>query len=404
MSTQSEPELLGKPWWQRPLEFIVYLLGLLSVVVGGRNAATHSQDFQWSGTRMLLDKIDPWLDYLQGDPLHRILLVQVPNYLPEFYLLLAPVGLLPFSRAKFAWFLCNVAFIVLSTVLACRFFDLRGSKMALTLAFYVMSTPVRNSLGNGQQSLLVIFLWCLALLSTELTDGRATIAGLSYGKFNFAPPVVLYLFFKKGIRAVLFSAILPAVGTAIIWLWLTGGRDVHAIARLIMQPLAVSRIGYLPRGGDMNLMDVLDIPLMKLGVSPLHADTIETALAILACALIFYVGIRKHANTATQFHLSLLGTAGFVLFRHHAYDAVSLLFPLCFALRLWHDRRAKIMLGLLAYIFYGQRVLEAAKIFHGYLSIPSFFILLGVLYLTYQLRDVNVWPTTTRDASPNATA
>ncbi len=385
------------------MEFIVYLFGLISLVVGGRNAALRSQDFQWSGTRMLLDRIDPWLDYLHGDPLHRIILAQVPNYLPVFYILIAPIGLLPFSLAKLAWFACNLGFVTVSTVLTCRFFDLRGKFIPLTLALYVMSTPVRNSLGNGQQGLLVVFIWCLALLSTELTDGRAAVAGISYGKFNFAPSLVLYLLFKKGIRALLFSVIFPAVGTAIVWLWLIGGRDVHAIPRLILQPLAVSRIGYLPRGGDMNFMDILDLLLMKVGVATARADAIETVLAILACALVFYFGIRRHAAASTQFHLSLLGTASFVFFRHHAYDAVSLLFPLCFALRLRHDRRAKIMLALIAHLFYVQRILEAAHLLQGYLYIPSFFVLLGVLYFNYQLRGTSVWPSTTPEASSLAT-
>lgn len=52
---------------------------------------------------MLVDRIDPWFDFLNCDPLHRIQLTQIPNYLPVLYLLLSPVGLLPFSAAKVVW-------------------------------------------------------------------------------------------------------------------------------------------------------------------------------------------------------------------------------------------------------------------------------------------------------------
>lgn len=56
-------------------------LALISAADGVRNSILHSLDFQWSPARLLTRHIDPWTIYLAGDPGHRILLNQVPNYL-----------------------------------------------------------------------------------------------------------------------------------------------------------------------------------------------------------------------------------------------------------------------------------------------------------------------------------
>ncbi len=112
-------------------------------------APSRSQDFQWSGTRMLLDRVDPWLDFLHGDPLHRILLLQIPNYLPVLYVLLVPFGLLPFTVAKAVWVVCNLCFAVASVVLAARFYGLRNRMLWVTLGLFLTATCVRNTIGNS---------------------------------------------------------------------------------------------------------------------------------------------------------------------------------------------------------------------------------------------------------------
>lgn len=105
------------------LPWLFGALGVLSALAGAKNAMApgRSQDFEWSGVRMLLDHVDPWLDFLQGHPLHRILLLQIPNYLPVLYVLMAPLRLLPFTVAKAAWVVCNLGFAVASAVMAARF-------------------------------------------------------------------------------------------------------------------------------------------------------------------------------------------------------------------------------------------------------------------------------------------
>lgn len=63
---------------------------------------------------------------------------------------------------------------------------------------------------------------------------------------------------EGSVRAVLFSVMLPVAATVLVWLWLTGGHDPAALLRLAAEPFQVARTSFLLRGGDVNLMDVLD--------------------------------------------------------------------------------------------------------------------------------------------------
>lgn len=87
---------------------------------------------------MLLDRVDPWLDFLRGDPLHRILLLQIPNYLPVLYVLLVPFGLVPFTLAKALWVVCNLGFAGVSVVIAGRFYGLRNRSVLVALGLFLM--------------------------------------------------------------------------------------------------------------------------------------------------------------------------------------------------------------------------------------------------------------------------
>ena len=336
---------------------------------------------------MLLDRVDPWLDFLHGDPLHRILLLQIPNYLPLLYVLLAPLGLLPFSLAKAAWLVCNLGFAVGSVLLACRFFGLRAGMRLLALGLFLMATCVRDTLGNGQQGLLVLFIWCLSLLSPTLTRGRAAVAGLSYAKFSFAPPLALYLYCKAGVRTALWSGVVPAVATVLVWLWLPGGHGLRPLLRFAWEPFQVASAGFLLRGADTNLADVLDPLFRRAGLGLAAADRWELLLGTVVCAAVFVFSMVRCRQSTVQYHVALLALASFLLFRHHNYDQVVLLLPLCYALSRFRRAEAKLVLVLLACPWYGQQLAERLHLYWRYLFVPQFFLLVTAGVLLYRLRD-----------------
>jgi hypothetical protein len=182
----------GLPRGQRWLLTLLSLCAAVSTSVGVMNALHQSQDFQWSGERVLLHHVDPWAQYLAGDPGHQFIMTQIPNYLPILYVLIVPLGMLSLVYAKLLWGLANVVFAVVSAGAAGRAFGLRRWRIVALVCLMLMATPTRISIGNGQQSLLVLMMWCLTLLSTRLTGRGAILSGIAYFKYSFAPPMALY--------------------------------------------------------------------------------------------------------------------------------------------------------------------------------------------------------------------
>ena len=368
---------------------LLVVLALASTLVGVHNALQpeRSQDIQWSGVRLLFVHIDPWAEFLRGDPDHRLILTQIPNYLPALYVLLIPLGFLPLMPAKIVWILCNILFAIVSGTLAARFYGLRGRGWTLAVVcFLLIATPTRNTIGNGQQGLLILLLWCLSLLSSNLTNGRSAGAGLSYLKFNFAPATFLYLCFRGGIRAILFSAVPCAVATLLVWLWLAGVHSFGSLAHLVEEPFAVTRTGYFPSGIDTNLMDVLETVLVRLHLPLSIVNPITFLTALLLCAAVLYTATRRRRSSA-QWQLALMALMSFSLFKHHTYDGVVLLLPFCYALRLMQDVRARTVLILLAFVWYVERIIDAVAGHLEYFYILTWFVLMVVLYLVWNLHS-----------------
>jgi hypothetical protein len=91
----------------------------------------------------------------------------------------------------------------------------RRQLLLLLLAFFALSAT-RNTLGNGQTSLLVLALMLLALLLPRrqwLLAGVVT--GLALGKYALALPLLLYFLFKGRWR-LLLVAMLVQVGTLLL--------------------------------------------------------------------------------------------------------------------------------------------------------------------------------------------
>ena len=295
---------------QRIVLCLLLLAALVSVCRGAQNALYRSQDFQWSGAQMLTQQhIDPWHEYLRGDPNHLIYQTQIPNYLPLFYILIAPLGLLPRVPAQMVWLCCNVVFALASGCLVGRFFGIAGQARAPTPCLFLVTTPVRTTLGNGQQALLVLVFWCLSLLATEISAGRAVVCGLSYFKFNFAPPVALLLLLRAGWRAMLRSAFPSLLAIAIVWLWLGEVHQARPLFALGTEPFQVAQRGYFPRGGGSNLMDVLEPVLRRLHVPERLWDPLTLSAALLASFLLLYRATRAVRRWGLGWEEGLVGTA-----------------------------------------------------------------------------------------------
>ena len=97
---------------------------ILSLGVGVSRALHGSIDLPWSGAHLVTMHRDPWRTYLTGDPHHEIILAAHPEYLPELYMVLLPLGLTDFSTALRVWLCLNLGLSVASLWLTIKTFDL----------------------------------------------------------------------------------------------------------------------------------------------------------------------------------------------------------------------------------------------------------------------------------------
>lgn len=387
--------------WLDVLLWCAALAGAISCIAGVVHAVARSQDFQWSGERLLLAHVDPWRDYLLGDPAHALLATQVPNYLPILYVLLVPFGLLSAANANLAWALCNAAFAIGSALLAGRFYGHRSWRgMLFITAAMLASAPTRVTIGNGQQGLLIVALWSVALLHRRPTSAwRAALAGVSYLKYSFAPALALFLLLRDGVRRglrVLLWSFVPAVGaTGLVWLWITGGRDLHHLLALFTEPLAVTRVGYQPTGDPgQTFMDLFEFLLGGGPVATPRLTLISLVVAVaITIAVLLPAVLRHHDHSEaaevdhTGWLAALMATMSFALYKHHPYDEVVFLFPFCYALRHWRRPAAMATLFLIGYCWYVQPLVDLHVAFSLAWCASRMSILVALILCVYRIAE-----------------
>lgn len=398
------------PPWAYLLLACAVVAGLISCVAGVIHAVPRSQDFQWSGERLLLHHIDPWRDYLLGDPVHGLLATQVPNYLPVLYVLLVPFGFLSAGAANLTWALCNGAFAIASALLAARFYGFRSwpAMVGITAAMLAAS-PTRVTMSNGQQGLLVVLLWSLALLRAgPVSPRRAALAGVSYLKYSFAPALALYLALRdgmtRGVRSLLWTLLPSAVATVMVWLWMTGGHNISHLLALVTEPLAVTRVGYQPTGDPgQTFMDLFEFLLGGGPVATPRLTTISLLVAVAITLAVLVPAVRRSTGNNGQVEVertgwlvALTATMSFVLYKHHPYDEVVFLFPFCYALRHWRRPAAIATLFLIGYCWYVQPHVDLQIRFSLAWCAARMSILVALILCVYRIAEV---PQTTREVA-----
>lgn len=330
------------------LWLVIIMLGALatiSVFQGIANALQFSRDFQWSPVVVLWRGLNPYAEVLSGNFSINMILDQSPGYLHAMYVFLGPFALLDWATAKIVWAILNVCVaLYVCYYLACKYALSRVAGVVMTLLF-LCSTPFRNSLGNGQVSILILLCFTALYLSKSLP--RSFLAGLVYIKYSFAPPVALYLLFKRGWVSLCWSLIPITLGYGVFWL-MVGGHPIE----VLLQPLAVTSIASGPGIGD--LMSLASVFLQD---APKYLFFgFYYVLPIFASALLAYFVSQRVADEGLA--LAIVAVASLVFFRHMGYDYVFLLPALAFCLSRKIDRYLAILLLCVLYNWFGLRLID----------------------------------------------
>jgi hypothetical protein len=321
------------------------VLTLLSCGQGVRNALLYSQDFQWSPARVLLSGTDPFAVWLSGDPAHQIILTQIPNYAHLLYLLLLPLGALPWPVAKPLWAAANLLFAGASCWLLSRGHRVSKSFALAILCVFLASTPLRVVIGNGQQVLLSQL--CLYLGWTlPGTLAAAFFLAVGFSKYTFALPFALGLLLERRIGRLVGAFGFLGAG----WLIFSGLSDSSPLSTLF-EPVQVGS-----RAVGLGIADV-----MSLG-NALHADAIAfpgagAGLALI-CATFLTLALKGAlARMASPERFAALGLISLMSFVHLSYDFVYLL-PLALALPNLPMPRRILVAGGIGYFWFFLKLVD----------------------------------------------
>jgi hypothetical protein len=335
--------------WFYVVSTIVALAALFSFYVGVKEALVGGMDLQWSGAHLLAQGQDPWKTFLEGDPLHQILLGQQPNYLAEYFLLLYPMGCMSLPHAVLCWCMVNLILLGCTLFLAGRMFQLSARATLLLTLLTISSTPFRVVMANGQASIFILFVLTV-FYSSQSMFLRGLTLGLSYSKYSFTPLIVLVQLFKRRIAPLAISLVPPLLGILIAMAMLHESFPAVGIG-----PFLTARVAMGP--GWADIMTLVEAILKSAGASSKLAFAIPAILGLCCafCAAVFLAKL-KSIEVNTEFVLVLVFTL--LCFKHLIYDFVVLLVPVA-ALIAKPLRRAHIItLACIGYFWYGETVLH----------------------------------------------
>jgi hypothetical protein len=399
-------------WWlARPLLWFGTLLALISVADGVRNSILRSLDFQWSPARLLVQHVDPWTTYLSGDPGHRILLNQVPNYLHELYVWMLPFGYLPMLPAKLVWAAINLGLVLISCACVARRYELGLRRAWLLMVLVLTSTPFRVTIGNGQVTALVLV--CVALWALVASaGGRGLLLGVAWAKYSVPPVLAAFLLLRRRWWLLFCSLLPPMVGFLFFYAWL------HTpFWTLLAEPFRCSTSNVSP--GLANIMAMSEIVLRRpplfravpdafylsahTGWTAYIPYTCGVVLALLIAVYCFVRGRPSHVSEARhgapgevdgRIYLACLTAASLLCFKHQIYDFLLLIFCLGVALKAERSIARNWLLLLIAYFWYAERLVHIRRWeFWPSVVIVSFVLLLGLIAATWKLRGSVRWKT-----------
>jgi hypothetical protein len=370
----------------------IALIAAVSTCVGVKEAAfsdpgTEGIDFQWSGAHLLSQHEDPWKLYINHQDKGKVILGQQPNYLAELFLLLQPLGQMPFQQAVKWWCGLNLFFTGCILYLVRKMF-LLDRDHTLLIAFLLMaSMPFRVTLHIGQQSLFVLLMLCITFYAQNpMAKGLAL--GVSYSKYSFAPIIVVMLLMKRRIGVILISSIPPLVGLLLAWRMLGG-----SFKSLTLEPFAVAKMAMGP--GAADIMTPLEILLRSLGFPLGVTFSIPAILGLVAAVVAaIWIGRNKRMDEKLQFAVALILTL--MCLKHVIYDFVVLVVPIAAAVMAPRSKARSIVLLCGAHFWFLTPIIQRLAPEISAMKILTYSLLLLVMGIATSLLQLNL---TARSAS-----
>ena len=307
-------DLLAR-WLAAPPRWLLALVAvpaLVSLAAGAFNALTSPGDFQYPNACRFIAGEDPFTLHLDspeaGSSAWRKL---APVYLHFFYFLLAPLCVLSWQQAASGWLIANLVFAVATVRLLTRRAGLGFASFVLITCLFALSTPLRNTLGIGQTSLFILFVFVLAGLATR-REIRVGASVLSFIKYSFAGSW-LGLMLRRDPPTIIASGAVATLLVALGAWWIADGNIVQAL----FAPMVVARESVAPGHGDL-------MTLFHYAFDPDNRYRLPVAVALLL-ANVAVVYRLTGLTTDPLLQLAIASTASLLFLNHLLYDSVFLL-------------------------------------------------------------------------------
>jgi hypothetical protein len=345
-------------------------------------ASVGSLDLQWSCTRLIAMRRDPWKTFLMGDPERLIILGQQPNYLPELYILLLPLGLVSFHTAALLWAGISVALSIAILWLTIKIFELSRIQALICADVFLASTPLRVALANGQQ-ITLIFAFLAAAFYCKKRPIKGLWLGLSYCKYSFAPIIVLTWLFDRRYLVLFYSLIAPVLGLIAVYCLIGSS----SLIGLILGPIRTAEITFK---GSYGFADVMSLAKLLVDRShtnnPILLQVPNLSALVASCGAALYLHRRRLGNESIR--AALMMTLTLLVLRHLTYDFIILLLPFAAA---FGSKALSIRVGIftiIAYFWFGSSIVNR------FVHEPSALIIsancLALLILTWLITHCDV--------------
>jgi hypothetical protein len=152
-------------------------------------------------------------------------LARVPANTAPMVLILSILSFFSWPTAKTLWMLCNLITMLAVPLLIFRILPddrefTNYSKLMIYLAFIGLF-GTRNTIGNGQTSLLVFAFMLISLITVRRSWLWSGIwLGLALSKYSLSMPIFIYFIIRKKYRVLVTSVVFQLLGTALLS-WLT---------------------------------------------------------------------------------------------------------------------------------------------------------------------------------------
>jgi hypothetical protein len=338
-------------------KLLILLLITTVIVFLGRsfyNATLYnSVDFRYlyDLSKLLYDKIDIFKSYLieqkvntiWGQWTHTSILnyeIPPPQWGHILYFFLFPYVLLPFKIASILWFITNLIFLYFIIKIIRKNYNLSFNQLLIFSIIIISSTPLTNTLGNGQFGLLL-----LLLLLIYWHSNKKFVLGFLSIKITCSAFFVLYSFLKKEVSFVYF-VIIYLIGIISYCYYLNDFSFYNFTNQmqllLYVNNLANENIAYNGVANLRVILKVVDIQQYYNFIS-------------LACLIVtsYFLLKKKNFNNYNTENFLILNNLNLLFFYHAIYDFIFLIPLLAYTIKEKLDFKHKFIFYLtILYFFY----------------------------------------------------